>query len=336
MIANILVATDGSPHALAATDLAGAIAGKYKARLVLLHVALGSELPQARFTAAQAKFREAERAGRWSGDHPSWPREHRIREFAGHMILDEAAERARAQGAERVETMNDYGATAERTIAHARTLPADLVVMGNRGHGELQTLLVGSASHAVLHGAPCTCITVRHAGSEPGFTGLHRVLAPTDGSDHALKAVTFASDMAAKFGATLSLLHVPLRGVFLDKLRAAVDLNALSESTRAALHAGERMPYPFAPALSGDALHEIGEQILNDARRIASDHGVQTVEADIVEGDPAKAILGAAKDQDCDLIAMGSRGVNQIGRLVIGSVSYKVTHAAQCTCMAVR
>lgn len=336
MIRTVLVATDGSPHALTATDLAAAIAERYGARLVLLHVVLGSELPEERFTAARTGFEAAERAGAWTDDHPDWPREHRIREFAGRMILDEAADRARALGATRIETMNDYGATAERTIEHAKTLPADLIVMGNRGHGELQNLLIGSTSHAVLHDAPCTCITVHHAGDAPGFAGLRRILAPTDGSDHAAKAVAFASDMAARFGAGLSLLHVPLRRANLDKLHTAVDLNALSESTRAALHAGERTPRPFAPALSDDALHEIGTQILDRARQIAADHGAQDVDAKIVEGDTAAAIMRTAKDEGCDLIAMGSRGLNQVGRVLVGSVSYKVTHAAACTCMAVR
>jgi len=37
----------------------------------------------------------------------------------------------------------------------------DMVVLGSRGRGELKSLLVGSTSAAVIHGAPCPVLVVR-------------------------------------------------------------------------------------------------------------------------------------------------------------------------------
>jgi nucleotide-binding universal stress UspA family protein len=339
MIGTVLVATDGSAHARAAVDLGAAVAGKYDARLVLLHVVFGSDLPGDLFERAKQGFEAAGKSGAWTTDHSEWATEHQIEEFAGRMLLDEAKARAEEQGAGRVETINDFGASSGRILQHARRLPADLIVMGTRGHGEWANFVLGSASHAVVHYAPCTAITVHQSEDRPGFEGVSHILVPTDGSDHAEKAVTFAGDIAAKFGAKMTLAHVLLRHANLDKLREGIDPDKLSESTRAALHVGERrtaLTSMLSSSLSDDALREVGEQILERAREKAEAEGAQDVQTEIVDGNAAKAILELAKDRNVDLIAMGTRGLSQIERLVIGSVSYKVSHAAPCHCMVVR
>lgn len=339
MISTVLVATDASSHAQDAVDLGAAVAGKYDARLILLHVVFGSDLPEDLLTRAKEAFEEAKKAGQWTTDHPHWVREHQVEEFAGHMLLEEARARAEAQGARRVETINDFGASSERIIEHAKALPADLVVMGTRGHSELRDFVLGGASYAVIHYAPCTAITVHHKPDRPGFDGLNNILVPTDGSEHAEKAVEFAADIAAKLGAKMTLAHVLMRHANLARLRDRVDESALSESTRKSLHAGERnMPLTgvLSTGISDDALREIGRHILDRAKQKAAAKGAETADTRIVEGNPAKAILDMAKDSDVDLIAMGTRGLSQVERLVIGSVSYKVSHSAPCHCMVVR
>ena len=54
------------------------------------------------------------------------------------------------------------------------------------------------------------------------------------------------------------------------------------------------------------------------------------------EGDPASAILAVAKEADADLIVMGRRGLGDLAGLLLGSVSQKVTHLAECACLTVR
>jgi len=54
---------------------------------------------------------------------------------------------------------------------------------------------------------------------------LKTILVSTDGSDHAGKAVAFASDLAAKYGAELIILHVLLRGHLPEELRRLVEVD---------------------------------------------------------------------------------------------------------------
>ena len=49
-----------------------------------------------------------------------------------------------------------------------------------------------------------------------------------------------------------------------------------------------------------------------------------------------KTIAGLAQDRKADAIVMGSRGLSDIKGLFLGSVSHKVSHLAECTCITVK
>lgn len=72
---------------------------------------------------------------------------------------------------------------------------------------------------------------------------------------------------------------------------------------------------------------------LEEAQRFLSERGIdaEPVEA---QGDPGAVIVEAAKD--ADLIVVGSRGLNPIQRILLGSVSSKVVHRAECDVLVVR
>ena len=57
----------------------------------------------------------------------------------------------------------------------------------------------------------------------------------------------------------------------------------------------------------------------------------ETIEA---QGDAGDVIVDAAKD--ADLAIVGSRGLNPLQRLLLGSVSSKVVHRAECDVLVVR
>jgi nucleotide-binding universal stress UspA family protein len=68
---------------------------------------------------------------------------------------------ARAKGVEEIETIIAEGDAAAEIILAAKVRHVDTIVIGSRGLGTLEGLLLGSVSHKVAQMAPCTCIIVR-------------------------------------------------------------------------------------------------------------------------------------------------------------------------------
>ncbi len=103
---------------------------------------------------------------------------------------------------------------------------------------------------------------------------------------------------------------------------------------------------PRAPIPRGDVarrshethqVHEfIGQKILTEAEEVAKAHGVEEVARVIADGDPATRILGTADKEKVDMIVMGSRGFGTLKGLMLGSVSQKVSHLANCTVACAR
>lgn len=143
------------------------------------------------------------------------------------------------------------------------------------------------------------------------------ILVALDGSTHATSALELASDIASKYGATLHVL-------------SAIEQSDLPESLR---------QFAEAENIEGSDLRVyqmIAERIVKDASARAKAIGVKAVKTTVRNGDAAKAIVSYAKDNDVDMIVMGSRGLSDLEGLLMGSVSHTVNHLAPCTCVTVR
>lgn len=143
----ILVPFDGSGFANRAIDYAGELASKYDAKVVLLHAI------HYRFGRLPEELHQYAVAEHLDGREEV----HAVVE----KLLASAEIRARNAGAEDIEVDSREGDPAGVILDAATSLGADLIVMGSRGLGDLQGLLLGSVSHKVGHLAKCTCITVR-------------------------------------------------------------------------------------------------------------------------------------------------------------------------------
>lgn len=69
------------------------------------------------------------------------------------------------------------------------------------------------------------------------------------------------------------------------------------------------------------ASREVGEHAKARAKKL----GVENVHAYIKGGPSARTIIAFAKEQGCDLIVVGSRGLGASEGYMLGSVSHKVT-----------
>ncbi len=343
MLRTIVTPIDGSKHAQLALDLATNLAAKYEARLILINAAVGDEdVPEERYNAASRELRDAECGGQDLGIPTHQSHYVRVVGFLGKSLLDAAQRQTEEKGVKDVETITALGGAGEQILHHAQRTSADLIVMGSCGFSELKGLVLGSVSQKVLQYAPCPCLTVHQNGDGTAAFEINHILVATDGSEVTDRAVELASDIAGRLGAKLSLQYVMWRGPLLEQLRATVDTNALSQTARDELdpaqhpiaeHASSAF---FPPVVSKETLTEIDQHVLDRGLQIAESKKVKDTELVLLDGDSARKIIQTAKHGKIDLIVMGSRGLGAGESLLHGSVSYKVSHSAPCSCMVVR
>ncbi len=139
MFQEILLAVDGSEHALKAAGVAGELARCMHANLhvVTVYDPIPPYLQEPGLQEAMdQRFAQAEQ------------------------VLAEALARiGDAPGQVKVEQLE--GPVAEAVLNMLQTRAYDLVVMGARGLGRLQGLLLGSQSQKVVAHAPCPVLLVR-------------------------------------------------------------------------------------------------------------------------------------------------------------------------------
>ncbi len=170
------------------------------------------------------------------------------------------------------------------------------------------------------------------------------ILVPIDGSDHANKAVDLAADLAGKFKARVILLHVLLRDAsalsllsLVKELNGPKELVVKFEEIREALINSAAAAYgPMLIPVPVNLLEEVGNLIGNNAKKLAEASGAENIEVHVCDGVPANLILAAAKHENADVIVMGSRGLGHFTGMVVGSVSHKVNHLSDCTCITVK
>ncbi|MEW6636135.1 MAG: universal stress protein, partial [Actinomycetota bacterium] len=177
---------------------------------------------------------------------------------------------------------------------------ADLIVIGTRGLGRIQRLLLGSVAEGVAHHATCPVLVVR-GGS--GAWPPRRVVIADDSSGDSRLAADLASSIGALYGA---------KGLL---VRAYPEQPEMDEEGRR-----------FEPRDVDDELHREERLLEERARELEETTGLRP-RVRISVGDPAEAILDAAGEGD--LIAVGSRGMGTGRRMRLGSVSTKVLKAAR-------
>ena len=137
-----------------------------------------------------------------------------------------------------------------------------------------------------------------------------KISVPTDGSEFAQKAEKHALFLAKTTGAVIYALSVTennfVSGLPLDD--EVYQLNQLLKQR------------------SEDNIKEFEEM---DETSGIKFHGI------IREGSPAKTILEVAKEEDIDLIVIGSSGKSGFDRFIMGSVAEKVVNAAKCAVLVI-
>lgn len=136
------------------------------------------------------------------------------------------------------------------------------------------------------------------------------IVVATDGSPAALCAVEHAVALAGQCGAALRAIYVV--------------------NTHIAFHLGAYQQ------LALETLEEEGMRAVNEALKVAESAGLKDVGGEVLSGSPRQAIVDWAREQDADLIVLGSHGYSRFTSLLMGSVAEYVVRHAGCPVLVVR
>jgi nucleotide-binding universal stress UspA family protein len=195
----------------------------------------------------------------------------------------------------------EQGAIAPVILNHAPKRDG-LLVVGSQGLDALDRFMLGSVSTNLIHHATCPVLVVKDEAAP-----LRRITLATDGSDASAQALAFvltrfqpdrSSGKGGRVPVHVSVIHV--------------------------------MPFIKYPGLK-----EAGRRLVEQSVRKLVKAGF-TAEPVCQLGKPAEEIMKVASKQHADLIVMGAKGLGAIARFLLGSVSTRVVHHANCSVLVVR
>lgn len=140
---------------------------------------------------------------------------------------------------------------------------------------------------------------------------IKRILVPTDFSEHGTKALQYAAAFADQFGAAVELIHV-LESVPPGAMLSYTSLEELNASLRK--DAAEKL----------EELHSIWHEYAFPVKRT------------VVEGQPFVEIVKHAREEQADLIVIGTHGRGAIAHMLLGSVAENVVRNAPCPVLTVK
>lgn len=199
-----------------------------------------------------------------------------------------------------VKTTLSYGNPANEIVKYAETNAITLITGINRSDSIITRSLLPSAAKGIRQHVFIPLLMVLATYTRPmdrlEKANFHRILVPLDPSETSEAVLPYVEAIAKKVGNSVTLLTVnspPVRAV---------------------------------PVIHNEVIkmsQSIGKAYTEQVAERIHEHGI-AVSFEIVDGKPAKIILGYAKEREADLIAMCTRGIDVISRWIWGSVTNKV------------
>lgn len=219
-------------------------------------------------------------------------------------MLNELADRVRKQLPDLpVDTFLEQGAPATAILKASDDVA--MIVLGTRGVGSAQGLLMGSVSYAVVHRAKCPVMLVPESSnrSVPG-----KVVVGVDGSSRSTQAAQWALSLA-------TCMHRPLEVV-------------------TAWHYPYQAMVPEAGMMMGPNIEELRLALLRDAKqlverekhRLEGPHGT-SIDANAVEGSAADVLSEEAGPQD--VIVVSSKSHSLLASVLLGSTAVSLAHRSR-------
>lgn len=282
----ILVATDGSPSSVVAEELAALVAKKFESKVTVIHAIF----PE--YIGLPLTRPEEQGPGYipvWWGGRIYVPRAPEVVEE----IAASLKQRGKAIVADAVALFKEKGIEVDQRLENADAAEAILNEAESGSYGLITMGSSGEKEREPHLGSVAKKVSLNAKTSvliARERSEISKILVPVDGSENSQKALEHAVALAREMDLKMTLMNVLEPSFFKVK-----------------------------PELS----KEIGSQILSQAAEHAK--GVK-IDQKLESGHPAETIIKIARDEEYDLIIMGSRGHGAMKRLLLGSVSDHVIH----------
>jgi nucleotide-binding universal stress UspA family protein len=196
------------------------------------------------------------------------------------------------------------GEPYEAIVETAEDEGRDLIIMGVRGASLVQRLLVGSTTARVIGYSSQDVLVV----PEKSSIGWERILVATDGSEYSRKAVDKALDLVQYSRGTLTVVSV---------LEISPHI------------------YAVAPEIAEEKIKQ-PQKYVEVVKELAASRGIQA-EGFVREAECANEVINdVAREQNIDLIVVGSHGRTGLKRLLMGSVTESVIARSPCPVLVVK
>jgi nucleotide-binding universal stress UspA family protein len=135
-----------------------------------------------------------------------------------------------------------------------------------------------------------------------------KILVPVDGSKYSLEAAKKAATLSKSFGGSIIVISVAQE----------IGLWELDYNVK-------------------EKLERQGYKNVEEAVKLIKKEGIENVRSIVLSSIPvAEGILQTAKEENVDLIVMGSRGVTGLTKFMLGSIAQKVVTHAPCSVFVVK
>jgi nucleotide-binding universal stress UspA family protein len=196
---------------------------------------------------------------------------------------------------------------ARSIVEHAPEIHHDLIIMCTHGRGGVHDFLFGSIAQQVIALGEIPVLLIRPS-QDPAQQRFHcdRLLVPLDGNPEHEQGLTMAVQLAQECGAFLHLVMVvPTFGVLTGEQRATSRL----------------MPGTTAAVL--DLAEQGGEEYLRKRLADLKPAEIQ-ISAEVARGEPAVAVVEAARRVEADMIVLGTHGRAGMDAFWSGSVTPRI------------
>jgi nucleotide-binding universal stress UspA family protein len=190
-LSGILLPVDFSERCLGATRYAEALAARFGAEIVLLHVVepMRYEFSTLEFGGAVLNDLIADRAAQ---------AERQLNAFLADELKDARVRRVLVEGD-----------PAQKIVEFAHTGQVQLITMPTHGYGPFRRFILGSVTAKVLHDADCPVWTGVHMEEAPsaGAIAFRSIVCAVDLGRESRKTICWGAQLAKELGAKLTLTH---------------------------------------------------------------------------------------------------------------------------------